>query len=62
MILRCYCFQKATIMKFSRLLAYGAAGIIVGLLIENKALILKQAAAGKARLLKKKAGDLLPKG
>ncbi|MBC7553890.1 MAG: hypothetical protein H7257_07915 [Taibaiella sp.] len=49
-------------MKFSRLLAYGAAGIIVGLLIENKALILKQAAAGKARLLKKKAGDLLPKG
>lgn len=41
-------------MKLSRLLAYGAAGIITGLLIENKALIVKQCAEAKARMFKKK--------
>ncbi len=46
-------------MKLSRLLAYGAAGIITGLLIENKALIVKQCAAAKARMLKKKAEKLV---
>ena len=42
-------------MKLNRLLAYAAAGMIAGLLIENKALIAKQCAQAKARLLKKKA-------
>jgi hypothetical protein len=46
-------------MKISRLLAYGAAGIITGLLVENKALIAKQCAEAKARLLKKKAIKLV---
>jgi hypothetical protein len=46
-------------MKISRLLAYGAAGIIAGLLIENKALIAKQYAGAKARMLKKKANKLV---
>jgi hypothetical protein len=46
-------------MKMSRLLAYGAAGIIAGLLIENKALIIKQCAEAKARMLKKKAGKII---
>ncbi|MCW3123074.1 MAG: hypothetical protein JWQ38_2566 [Flavipsychrobacter sp.] len=45
-------------MKLSRLFAYGAAGIIAGLLIENKALIVKQCAEAKARLLKKKVQKL----
>ena len=46
-------------MKISRLLAYGAVGIIAGLLIENKALIVKQYAGAKSRMLKKKAGKVL---
>ena len=46
-------------MKLSRLLAYGAAGIIAGLLIENKALLTKQFAEAKARKLKKKTGEIL---
>lgn len=46
-------------MKLSRLIAYSAAGIITGLLIENKALVMKQCAAAKARLLKKKAEKLV---
>jgi len=46
-------------MKITRLLAYGAAGIITGLLIENKALIIKQCAEAKARMLKKKAGKII---
>jgi hypothetical protein len=37
-------------MKTSRLLVYGAAGIIAGLLIENRVLILK----GRLRTLQKK--------
>jgi len=46
-------------MKISKLFVYGAAGIITGLLIENKALIAKQCAAAKARMLKKKANNLV---
>jgi len=46
-------------MKIPRLLAYATAGIIAGLLIENKALVAKQCAAAKARLLKKKAETLV---
>ena len=46
-------------MKITKLLAYGAMGIIAGLLIENKALIVKQYAGAKARTLKKKAGKFM---
>lgn len=46
-------------MKLPRLLAYAAAGMITGLLIENKALIVKQCAEAKARMLKKKAEKLV---
>jgi len=46
-------------MKLHRLLAYAAAGVITGLLIENKALIAKQYAGAKGRLLKKKAQKLV---
>jgi len=48
-------------MKLSRLLAYGAAGIIAGLLIENKALIFKQNAGSTARKAKKKATKIMHK-
>jgi hypothetical protein len=41
-------------MKTSRLLTYGLVGIIGGLLIENKALILKQLSKDKARKVKTK--------
>ena len=37
----------------SRLLTYAAIGIISGLLVENKALIVKQCAKDKARRMKK---------
>ena len=47
-------------MKIPKLIAYGIAGIIAGLLIENKALIIKQCAAAKARKLKKNAEKLMP--
>jgi len=40
-------------MKMSRLLTYAAIGIISGLLVENKALIVKQCAREKARKMKK---------
>ena len=46
-------------MKITKLFAYAAIGIIAGLLIENKALIIKQCAESKARMLKKKAGKIL---
>lgn len=42
-------------MKLSRLLAYAAAGIIGGLLIENSALILKQRAGDKMHDVKNSA-------
>ncbi len=48
-------------MKISRLFAYAAAGMIIGLLIENKSIILKQKAKDKARKLKYGAADLLHK-
>jgi len=48
-------------MKLSKLLAYGAAGIIAGLLIENKALIFKQNAGSAARKAKKKATKIMHK-
>ena len=53
--------KKHSIMKISRLLAYGAAGIIAGLLIENRSINLKDEIACKARQLKKKAADLKAK-
>lgn len=40
-------------MKTSRLLAYGVLGVIAGLLIENKALILKGRAKDTGRKLQK---------
>lgn len=46
-------------MKISRLLAYATAGIIAGLLIENNALIAKQYAEAKARMIRKKAKKLV---
>lgn len=46
-------------MKFSRLLAYGVAGIIAGLLVENTALVYKGKAKDGARKLKKKVGKTL---
>lgn len=41
-------------MKLSRLLAYGIAGIVAGLLIENKGLIYKANMKDGARKLEKK--------
>ncbi len=46
-------------MKLSRLFAYAAAGMIVGLLIENKSIIVKQKAKDKARKLKDEALEKL---
>jgi hypothetical protein len=43
-------------MKLSRLLAYAAGGVIVGLLFENKALILKSDIEDTASNVKRKAG------
>lgn len=48
-------------MKMGRLLAYGVAGIISGLLLENKALIFKQKAKTKAGKIKKQASKALSK-
>lgn len=42
-------------MKAGRLLAYAAAGVIAGLLMENNVLHLKQKAGSKARKLKRSA-------
>jgi hypothetical protein len=41
-------------MKTSRLLAYAAAGMIVGLLMENKALTFKQKAKDEGRKMQDK--------
>mgnify|MGYP004718101143 CR=1 FL=1 len=46
-------------MKTARLLAYGAAGIIAGLLLENKAIVLKGKAKAGAGKLKKKVSKLV---
>ncbi len=46
-------------MKTSRLLTYGLVGIIGGLLIENKALILKQLSKDKARKVKTKVNKAI---
>jgi hypothetical protein len=46
-------------MKLHRLLGYAAAGVITGLLIENKTLVAKQYATAKARMLKKRAAKLV---
>ena len=43
-------------MKTSRLLAYAAAGMIVGLLLENRALIMRRSVEKGTEKLKKKAG------
>lgn len=47
-------YKQQELMKTSRLLAYGALGIISGLLIENRALIFKQKTKDKANKLKQK--------
>lgn len=46
-------------MKMARLLAYGAAGIIAGLLLENSALVFKAKAKDGAGKLKKKVGKMV---
>ncbi|MGN6566717.1 MAG: hypothetical protein ACTHJ0_02130 [Flavipsychrobacter sp.] len=43
-------------MKTSRLLAYAAAGMIIGLLVENRALIMRRKVEKGTDKLKKKAG------
>jgi hypothetical protein len=48
-------------MKPYKLLLYAAAGIIAGLLIENKALLIKQSVNMKARRLKRQADKLVAK-
>jgi len=48
-------------MKLSRLLAYAAGGVILGLLFENKALIVKSDIKDTAGDLKKKAGNVADK-
>jgi hypothetical protein len=46
-------------MKASRLILYAAAGMIAGLLIENKALIVKAYAKKKADKAKRKVSEVL---
>lgn len=46
-------------MKPTKLLFYAAAGMIAGLLIENKTLIIKECAAAKGRMLKKKVKNAI---
>ncbi len=48
-------------MKTSRLLAYAAAGMIAGLLFENRALIMKERAGKKVRGMKKKVSEAVDK-
>lgn len=48
-------------MKTSRLLMYGVAGMITGLLIENKALLFKQEARDTKDKVKKKLGKMIHK-
>lgn len=45
-------------MKTSRLFAYAAAGVIAGLLFENKALVFKQKTKDEGRKIKDKARKL----
>ena len=45
-------------MKTSRLLVYGIVGIITGLLLENKFLVVKQDAREAKDKVKKKLGKL----
>ena len=47
-------------MKLSRLFAYAAVGMIVGLLIENQSMIIKAKAKARALKLKEDAADMLP--
>lgn len=48
-------------MKASRILAYGAIGIITGLLIENRALVGREAVKARARKLKNKVSEDIDK-
>lgn len=48
-------------MKLSRLIWYGVAGVVAGLLFENKSLRIKSKASDKGRQLKKKVGDMVHK-
>jgi hypothetical protein len=45
---------KNRLMKTSRLLLYGAAGIIAGLLLENRAMLTRQRVHDKRKQLKNK--------
>jgi hypothetical protein len=46
-------------MKLSRIIKYGIAGIITGLIIENQFLVVRQRAIAKARKLQKKTQKLV---
>jgi len=48
-------------MKAHKLFLYAVAGLVVGLIIENKALIMQQNIALKAKRLKRKTHQLLEK-
>jgi len=48
-------------MKLSRLLTYAAAGVITGLLIENRALLTREQIKEQGRKLKDKISDKLKK-
>ncbi len=50
-------FYVLSIMKTTRLIAYAAAGIITGLLIENISLRARQKAGKKARQVKKDVSE-----
>ena len=53
--------RETRFMKTSRLLLYGVAGIITGLLIENKALLFRQEARDTKDKMKKKLGKVMHK-
>jgi hypothetical protein len=46
-------------MKVSRLIWYGVAGVVAGLLFENKSLRVKGKAEHKGRQLKKKVSNVV---
>jgi hypothetical protein len=46
-------------MKLSRIIKYGIAGIITGLIIENQMLVTRQKAIARAHKLKRKTQKLV---
>lgn len=46
-------------MKISRLIWYGVAGVVTGLLVENKSLRTKDKVASKGRKLKSKVNKIV---